>query len=232
MKKLFLSLLSAFVFLCLSTAASAAVIGFDNLGGLLDSDGYYYNETIQTGFETGGFQFDMSLMSQSAYQNDYSNTSDFPSQSIAVYSNDASSDNNLFDEITVYKTDGSMFNFISAYFGGFTLGDTTPWFATTELTIEGFSGTTLKDSITFDPLNIGFQKNDVGLYGIDKLVFTAAQVAYDYSYLNYTNKGDGSYWMMDDFEYTNPVPEPTTMLLFGLGLLGLVGVRVSRKKQK
>jgi hypothetical protein len=29
--------------------------------------------------------------------------------------------------------------------------------------------------------------------------------------------------------YTNPVPEPTTILLFGIGLLGLAGV--SRKKK-
>ncbi len=44
----------------------------------------------------------------------------------------------------------------------------------------------------------------------------------------------GGYFTIDDFTYNNesaPVPEPTTMLLFGTGLAGLLGIRINRKKK-
>ena len=47
----------------------------------------------------------------------------------------------------------------------------------------------------------------------------------------------GSEYAIDDVTFTelhnsNPVPEPTTMLLFSTGLAGLVGNRLRRKKKK
>jgi len=82
----------------------------------------------------------------------------------------------------------------------------------------------LVNSVLFDPLETGFQDNFVGLYGVDTLVFTATQGTYDYSSLGLTNQGTGSYWMMDDFEYSK-VPEPASMLLLGCGLLWLAVLR-------
>lgn len=220
------SLFAGLLALLLIGSAHAETIHFDSLGSLL-TDGYYYDDVNPTGFQIDGFQFDMALMSQGAYQNDYSNTNTFPSPNIAVYSNDASETNNPFETVTVSRVDNAQFNFLGAHFGGFTYNNTVAWYAATELTIEGYSAGSLVDSASFSPLNTGFARHDVGFYGVDELVFTAVQGSYDYSGNGLTNQGDGSYWMMDDFEYS-PVPEPATILLLGFGFLGLIGFRCKK----
>ena len=118
--------------------------------------------------------------------------------------------------------DGSLFNFLGASFGGFTTWNSIAYFAATELTIEGFAAGELVDTVVFSPLNIGFQYVEVDIAGIDTLVFNASAGDFDYSGNGFSGVvGDGTYWMMDDFEFGR-VPEPEIHFLFACGILMLI----------
>lgn len=218
--------LTVLLVLIFSVSVNANVVNFDDLGSLL-SGGYYYNATQPTGFQADGFQFDMALMSQSAFQNDYSNSSSFPSPSIAVYSNGAYEDNNPFSEITVYRTDDAKFDFFGAQIGGFTYQNTIAWYAATDVLIEGYRDGSFVGSVNADPLVPGFNYVAADLYNVDTLKFYPTQGSYDYSQYGLTNSGTGSYWMMDDFTYS-VVPVPGAVLLGSIGL-GLSGWLTRRR---
>jgi len=42
--------------------------------------------------------------------------------------------------------------------------------------------------------------------------------------------GHGEHFAMDDFTFSTPVPEPSTVILLGLGLVGIAGVRRQRRE--
>jgi len=217
--------IAVLLFVVFPYTAQAEIIGFDDLGSLL-SGGYYNDPFHPNGFQTGGFQFDMFLMDESIYQGSMQNSSGYPSSPIAAYIDDASSSDNPHDLVTVSSLDGSLFNFIGADFGGYTIWDTVAYFAATELTIEGFADGNLVSSVTFCPLNIGFQFVEVNISGVDTLVFSAASGPFSYSSHGFTGVvGSGTYWMMDNFEYNTAVPEPSMLLLLGFSLAGLFLVR-------
>lgn len=86
--------------------------------------------------------------------------------------------------------------------------------------------------------------NYIGIYLTDSDDHYEGMVYYNVSYSD-------SLWYIDDYYYSNygnyymcsvlglasnpenlnPVPEPTTMLLFGTGLAGFIGTRIKRKKK-
>ena len=49
--------------------------------------------------------------------------------------------------------------------------------------------------------------------------------------LDFISSASGEWWLMDDFTY-EPVPEPTTMLLLGTGLVGVAGAARRKKKNQ
>jgi hypothetical protein len=112
---------------------------------------------------------------------------------------------NSWDNLATVNDD--IFNFNGVY-------ATSAWDSLNTLTIKGFL-------------------NDVELYSFDYIINNQAPSWIDANFTGINKLSfdtSGSHFAIDDFTFneTSPTPEPSTLILFGLGILGIAGV--TRKK--
>jgi hypothetical protein len=186
--------------LCVFGVANAVVVTFDDLPGDETQIPTGYN-----GFTWNNFH-DLDGVHYASNPSGYGN---------GVISPNNVAYNSFGDAASIT---GPLFTFNSAYFTG-------AWNDGLNIEITGrLSGTTLFDqTIVVD--STGPTLFSPNWAGIDELDFFSSGGTSH----GYISGGSGEHFAMDNFTY-NAVPEPTTMLLVGSGLLGLWGARRKFKK--
>ena len=83
-----------------------------------------------------------------------------------------------------------------------------------KIKIEGYLDSTFVKDITVNLTADEFKTIYANFIGINKLIITA-----------FGENADETRWLMDDLTYNAPVPEPMTLTLFGIALIGLANLR-------
>jgi len=203
MKRLIPVLLAAFFLLGFYGVSGAAIIDFENVPG---ADANSADNPIPDDY----YDFDWDQFK--VIHEDYASGSGYDKGVVSgewaaynAYANVATVNDNSFDFTGAW--------FTAAYSGNLFID------------IQGYSDGARKYYTTINVDNTGSEWFDVGFTGIDQLEFN--------SYSSYT--GVGNQFVMDDFTYestdTAPVPEPSTIMLMGIGLLGLVAYSRNRSQR-
>ncbi|KFB66517.1 MAG: hypothetical protein CAPSK01_004196 [Candidatus Accumulibacter vicinus] len=196
--------------------ARAEVLDFDDL--VMNVSGVLNVPTPYKGFLWGTVgDTDLFAWGDSSYAaaNSYGNSYNSPSGE-----NQAS---NYAGPVLGRLASGNAFDFNGANFSTFTIYDALQSDSATLLTLEGFNGATLVESLTVS-LGIGYNWVQADFLGITSLRLSGS---------NSVVQPHQTRWMMDDFTFnatSTGVPEPATLLLAlcGLGLIGRCRRAISR----
>lgn len=211
-KTLFAYTLLTIILLFFSESTNAALVSFDDLQTPNNAYGSMVGPIPSNymGVTWEGWQ----VIENSSYNSSYHNSSVFPSLPNAAYNVGP-----LNLQVYIYSPGDSLMSFESAYFWFWAFSDSWGTSSATLLNIFGYRDEVQIGNSTFITLSLTPTLVPVNLTGVDEVRFQ-------------TN-AEPVYWLMDNANITLtqlPVPEPTTILLLGPALAGLVGFK--RKLQK